>query len=149
MHLISEFMRADHAKLDRIFEEYRRQPSSDSAQARTLFDQFMAGLQGHIIWEEELLFKVFEKRTGMTERGPTDVMRMEHGRIKGFLEEMNARLLGGALQGLDELAVGLLELLASHNEKEENVLYPSLDRMLTGPDQKQVLDDMATMFPTR
>ena len=60
---------ADHAKLDRTFAEFQRQQGHDTVQAKLLFDQFMAGLQGHIIWEEELLFPIFEKRTGMTVGG--------------------------------------------------------------------------------
>ena len=117
------------------------------AKAKLLFDEFMAGLQGHILAEEELLFPVFEKRTGMTEGGPTAVMRMEHGQIKGFLEEMNARLLAGTSENLDELGVALLELLISHNQKEEGVLYPSIDGMLTDEDRKKLFSDMANLPP--
>jgi iron-sulfur cluster repair protein YtfE (RIC family) len=145
--LISEFMMADHAKLDRTFADFQQQQGRDTVQAKLLFDQFMAGLQGHIIWEEELLFPIFEKRAGMTAGGPTEVMRMEHGRIKGFLEEMDARILGGVSEGLDELALGLLELLSSHNQKEEQILYPAIDRMLTDEDRKKVLGDMASLSP--
>jgi hemerythrin-like domain-containing protein len=149
MQLISEFMSADHAKLDRTFEEFQRQQSRDMAKAKLLFDQFMAGLQGHIIQEEELLFPIFEKRSGMTDGGPTAVMRMEHGKIKGFLEEMNARLLAGISENLDELGVALLELLISHNQKEESILYPAIDRMVTDEDRKKLLGDMANLSPAQ
>lgn len=147
MQLISEFMMEDHAKLDRVFTEFQQQAGHDTALTKLLFDEFMAGLQGHIIWEEELLFPIFEKRTGMTDGGPTAVMRMEHGRIKGFLEEMNTRILEGVSEGLDELALGLLELLVSHNQKEEGILYPAIDRMITDEDRERVLDNMASLSP--
>jgi len=147
MQLISEFMSADHAKLDRIFDEFQQLQSHDLAKAKLLFDQFMARLQAHIIVEEELLFPIFEKRSGMTDGGPTAVMRMEHGKIKGFLEEMNARLLAGVSENLDELGVALLEQLASHNHKEENILYPAIDRMVDDNDRTKLLGDMATLSP--
>ncbi len=149
MQLISEFMSADHAKLDRTFEEFQRQQSRDMAKAKLLFDQFMAGLQGHIIQEEELLFPIFEKRSGMTDGGPTAVMRMEHRQIKGFLEEMNARVLAGTSENLDELGVALLELLISHNQKEESILYPAIDRMVSDEDRKKLLGDMANISPAQ
>lgn len=84
----------------------------------------------------------------MTDGGPTAVMKMEHGQIKGFLEELNARVLGGESKGLDELTTGLLEVLHSHNHKEENILYPAIDRMVTDEERKKVLGDMANVAPT-
>lgn len=152
MQLISEFMNADHAKLDGIFAEFQQsqqqQQSSDTDRAQELFDEFMAGLQKHILWEEEILFPIFEKRTGMTDGGPTSVMRMEHGHIKGMLEEMNATILGSTSAGLDVLATQLLELLGSHNRKEENVLYPAIDQMVTDAELEKVFTDMSAISPT-
>ena len=142
--LIAQFMNEDHARLDRIFEEFRQQQSRDKAQATRLFDEFMAGLQRHILWEEELLFPIFEARTGITE-GPTAVMRMEHGQIKGILEEMNMRMPGAAAEGLAELITDLLEVLGAHNQKEENILYPAIDQMLTDEDREKVRANMATL----
>ena len=77
----------------------------------------------------------------------SEFMRAEHGQIKGFLEEMNARLLAGTSENLDELGVALLELLISHNHKEENILYPAIDRMVDDGDRKKFLADIATLSP--
>ena len=149
MQLISEFMSEDHANLDRLFEEFEQQRNDDLDRAKLPFDEFMARLQRHIIWEEEFLFPIFEKRTGMIDAGPTAVMRMEHELIKGLLEEINVRVLQGSPEGLDELTVELLEVLGSHNQKEENILYPSLDRMVTDEDREKVLRDLANVSPTQ
>jgi hemerythrin-like domain-containing protein len=37
----------------------------------------------------------------------------------------------------------LLDLLAAHNQKEEHVLYPALDRLLSAQEQAAVRKEMA------
>lgn len=148
MQLISEFMAEDHAALDRLIEEFRNSRNDDPDRSRLLFDEFMARLQRHILWEEEFLFPIFEKRTGMTDAGPTAVMAMEHVQIKGLLEEMSLRVMEGLSEPMDELTIELLEVLGAHNQKEETVLYPALDRMVTDEDREKVLGDMANLSPT-
>ena len=39
-------------------------------------------MQRHIVWEEDLLFPLWEKKTGRSEEGPTVVMRGEHRQIE-------------------------------------------------------------------
>jgi regulator of cell morphogenesis and NO signaling len=41
------------------------------------FEEFKAGLEQHIVWEEEILFPSFEQKFGLP-GGPTEVMRWEH-----------------------------------------------------------------------
>ena len=48
------------------------------------FEKFKFGLHRHIAWEEEILFPLFEEKTGMTDGGPTFVMREEHRQIKAL-----------------------------------------------------------------
>jgi iron-sulfur cluster repair protein YtfE (RIC family) len=55
------------------------------------FEEFKAGLEQHIIWEEEILFPCFEKKFGL--RGaPTEVMRSEHRDIRKFLDAIAQKL---------------------------------------------------------
>lgn len=128
MSAITRFMGADHDRLDRLFLEFQGAKHRDPERARELFSEFRSGLLRHIGWEEELLFPLFEERTGMRGGGPTAVMRMEHRQIQQFLERVQAALSSGAPTG--DLEEGLLALLKGHNEKEEAVLYPWVDRVL-------------------
>jgi regulator of cell morphogenesis and NO signaling len=138
MTTIFEFMSVDHDRLDEIFEGFKKLSEDDIDGARKLFPDFKTGLLKHIVWEEEILFPIFEQKTGMHDTGPTAGMRMEHGHIKNFLEEIGEKVLAGELQGIDKAATGLLEVLGPHNEKEENILYPAIDN-LTSEQEKAAM----------
>jgi iron-sulfur cluster repair protein YtfE (RIC family) len=139
---VMDFMGEDHDRLDRLFERFRVLKNVDTRKAGSLFSDFKAGLQRHITWEEEILFPLFEAKTGMRDTGPTAVMRMEHGQIKSFLERIHIKIAAGQTCGLDALEKGLLEVLSAHNEKEENVLYPWIDDSLGGIEREDVLTRM-------
>lgn len=135
MGAISDFMGRDHDRLDEIFAGLRRE--RDAARAKELFLQFDSGLRAHIVWEEEILFPVFEDRTGMKNSGPTAVMRMEHDQIKHHLQTLKE----GATQGdPGRVMDALLEVLAGHNQKEEHILYPWLDQFLSHEEASSLVE---------
>ena len=147
MTTISGFMRADHARLDTTFEEFKRLGNDEIDRGKSLFFDFNAGLRRHIIWEEDILFPIFERATGMHDSGPTEVMRMEHRQIKQILEEIKEKVTAGILVGIQEAENGLLEVLGSHNQKEENILYPAIDQLSDEEQTEQVISRMADMAP--
>ncbi len=83
---IRESFEQDHERLDALFASFRELERSDYSKAKEAFKQFKFGLQRHIVWEEDLLFPIWEQKTGLTEGGPTQVMRMEHRQIGELLE---------------------------------------------------------------
>ncbi len=118
----------DHDRLDELLETYRRLKRTDSAAARQAFREFKFGLQRHIIWEETVLFPLFEDKTGMRDLGPTAVMRAEHREIGRRLEALHDKVRRQDPDS-DPEEESLLQALATHNQKEENVLYPAIDRL--------------------
>ena len=72
---IREFYEQDHDRLDELFKTFQQLKRSDFAKAKEAFKEFKFGLQRHIVWEEDLLFPLWEEKTGMSEGGPTFVMR--------------------------------------------------------------------------
>ena len=135
------FMAQDHDRLDLIFKEFRSQENTNFAEAEKSFTDFKAGLERHIVWEEEILFPIFEKRTGMHNDGPTHVMRMEHRQIKDYLEKIRSKLATHDT-ATTELETGLMEVLTAHNQKEEAVLYPWFDSSLSAKEQEETLTRM-------
>jgi regulator of cell morphogenesis and NO signaling len=127
---ISGYFEEDHDRLDRLFKMFQKYKPVDFYRAKEYFVTFKFGLQRHIIWEEEILFPLFEKNTGMKGFGPTEVMRIEHRQIAGHLEALHKKV-----QMRDTDTEGeekaLLATLGSHNQKEENVLYPAIDHVAT------------------
>ena len=146
--IIMEFMSKDHDRLDGIFKKFQEIKKGDGRRALKQFAEFKIGLQRHIVWEEEILFPLFEKQTGMKESGPTAVMRMEHREIKGYLEKIHDAVAEGNLE-TDEFERGLISVLTGHNDKEETVLYPWIDSSLSEKEKKEVLERMKKLPPEK
>jgi iron-sulfur cluster repair protein YtfE (RIC family) len=132
---------ADHDRLDHCLQQFHALKRSDFAGARQHFKEFKVGLQRHIVWEEQILFPRFEAKTGLHGTGPTEVMRQEHRRIGALLEAVHEKVKRGEPES-DAEERALLEVLAAHNQKEECVLYPALDRLLSDAEKAEVFEAM-------
>jgi iron-sulfur cluster repair protein YtfE (RIC family) len=137
---ITRYLSWDHDRLDGLLSEAtQRVEEGHLPQARSIFAAFDEGLRRHIRLEEDLLFPLFESRTGMR-NGPTNVMRAEHRVIEGELERMRRGLEAG---DASEYGTGLANLhgvLGPHNAKEEHVLYPTTDDMLDVLERRDIVD---------
>jgi uncharacterized protein (DUF2249 family) len=126
---LTEAMSWDHRRLDRLqmgcLDALR---ARDLDQARLCLARLRYGLARHMRFEEQVLFPVFEARTGLPASGPTAVLREEHRTILADLDAWPE------LKGLDAAAESwrpLPALLESHQRKEEGILYPTTDQLLS------------------
>ena len=141
---ISQYFAQDHDRLDALFASFRADKYSEYGKAKEAFREFKAGLERHIVWEEQLLFPVWEEKTGMTDSGPTFVMRGEHRHIGERLEAILQKVQNEDPDtGAEEQA--LIVLLSAHNMKEERVLYPSIDKLVTDDEREKLYDKMKAM----
>lgn len=138
---ISAFYEQDHDRLDELFKTFQKFKRSDFSKAKEAFKDFKFGLQRHIVWEEDLLFPLWEEKTGMSEGGPTFVMRAEHRRIGQQLEAIHDKVAEQNPDS-DEEEQALLDLLGSHNMKEERVLYPAIDQVTSEEERETVFRNM-------
>ncbi|MCL4384590.1 hemerythrin domain-containing protein [Patescibacteria group bacterium] len=144
---ILDYMSKDHDRLDKIYQEFQKVREKDKEEARDLFHEFKTGLQRHIIWEEDILFPLFEEKTEAKENGPTEVMRQEHREIKEVLEKIHDEVRQGTGgQKLDKELYGILE---EHNRKEEMILYPWIDRAISEKEAKEIFVKMKQIAPER
>jgi regulator of cell morphogenesis and NO signaling len=134
----------DHDRLDHLLDTYRRLKRIDFATAKQAFKELKRGLQRHIHWEEDVLFPLFEDKTGMRDRGPTLVMRAEHREIGRWLNALHDKVRAGDVDSDREEQV-LFETLFAHNHKEENVLYPAMDRLLSEEEKAAAFKRMAEL----
>ena len=138
---VREFYGQDHDRLDELFKTFQKLKRSDFAKAKEAFKAFKFGLQRHIVWEEDLLFPLWEEKTGMSEGGPTFVMRAEHRQIGQQLEAIHGKVADQNPDSDQEEQI-LLELLGSHNMKEERVLYPAIDQLTSAEERETVFLNM-------
>ena len=139
---ITNYYQQDHERLEALFRQFQEWKRKDAAQGKEYFIQFKLGLQRHIVWEEEILFPLFERKSSLGRPGPTDAMRMEHRQIKGLMEAIHQKVQVGDPASETEEAQ-LLSLLGRHNQKEEDVLYPGIDHLLNPEDLESVFRQMA------
>lgn len=130
---INEHYTHDHDRLDELFHQFQTLKTSNRVQATNNFREFKAGLEQHIVWEEEILFPSLEMKLGLP-GGPTEVMRWEHREIRKYLDAIADKL------GCDDFDTsgeesGLLAVLCPHNRKEEGILYPMIDQV-TGAEER-------------
>jgi len=137
---ITAYFEQDHDRLDALLTTFHEVKRRDFPLAKERFREFKFGLQRHIVWEEDLLFPLWEQRSGITE-GPTAVMRMEHKRIGAALETLHDKVKQGDPEcDVEERA--LTELLEAHNLKEERILYPAIDRAITDEERQSLFRRM-------
>lgn len=146
MQSISKFMEQDHDRLDDLYNQFKELKASDQNKANEIFSEFKSDLQKHIFWEEEILFPLFEYKTGMHDTGPTAVMRIEHKEIKNYLNEIFTNLNNGNTQTKD-LENELFEVLYAHNLKEENILYPMIDNLVDDKEREEIFFKIKDILP--
>jgi iron-sulfur cluster repair protein YtfE (RIC family) len=134
----------DHDRLDQLLAVYRELKGVDFPRAKQAFKDFKTGLQRHILWEEGILFPLVEEKTGMRDSGPTAVMRAEHREIGRRLEAVHDKVRARDPDS-DREVEALLEALNAHNQKEEKVLYPAIDRLATEQEKAAVFRRMAEL----
>jgi iron-sulfur cluster repair protein YtfE (RIC family) len=124
---ITDYMRAEHARLDGLLGDVCRLVDEQSLdQAATAFRLFAAGLRRHIRVEEELIFPLMLPLRSHERWGPTFVMRMEHIEILEIIVEMEAAL-DGDLRTFTGWLNRLRAVLHTHEVKESQVLFPAAD----------------------
>jgi hemerythrin-like domain-containing protein len=105
--------------------------------------------------EEDLLFPAMEKAGVPRERGPIGVMLMEHEEGRGYIRKMGdalARNKKGEPTALGDFAKGArqyLNLLTQHIRKENQVLFPMGDRVLSQEVQARLAEGFEKMEEER
>lgn len=128
---VSDALGWDHDRLARLeVSAFVARAAGDGETAQKWYEAFSSGLRRHIAVEEQILFPLFEKRSGLPPNaGPTEVMRGEHREIERLLAEI-LRTIGDPAKLPDQARAAFHEILEEHHLKEEGMLYPALDEVL-------------------
>jgi len=100
----------------------------------------------HHAKEERHLFKAMEERGLSHQNGPIAVMLQEHdlgrGHVRAMLEALPAASAGdpAAMRDFSRHAREYVGLLRQHINKEDNVLYPMAEQLLTDADDRRLVE---------
>jgi hemerythrin-like domain-containing protein len=130
---LSGFFEQDHRDCDaRWVDVEELLDASDIEAARVAWQKYEASMQRHIAMEEEVIFPAFDAKSGMGGGGPVAVMKMEHQQMRGLLEQIGEAIEAGKGQLALDIGDTLLMLIQQHNVKEEGMLYPMAENLLSG-----------------
>jgi hemerythrin superfamily protein len=128
---VTAYLSWDHHRLAVLLSDAElRVEAGDFDGAVDRCREFERGLTRHMRLEEDVLFPLFEARSGLVD-GPTAALRAEHReieRVELLLREALDRHDGEAFH--DALSF-LRATLQGHNSKEEHILFPMTDVLLT------------------
>ena len=128
---------------ERIAQEIQVSHSVDNKAVENIIDFSRHFTDGcHHSKEEKHLFVQLQKRGMSKDQGPVAVMLHEHvlgrnliQRIETGLKEYQAGN-DGAAQIVSQTILQYVEMLRAHIAKENNILFPMSDRVLTSDDQQ-------------
>ena len=138
---VTQFYESDHDRLDGLFRSFQQLKGTVLEQAGSCFREFQEGLLRHMLWEEEILFPLFDRKAGPDAGGLTQAMKSEHAVIRTYLDRIRdqVQLRSGET---DEAEGKLLEALSAHNVKEEQILYPAIDGAIDADELSHIFRSM-------
>jgi hemerythrin-like domain-containing protein len=131
---LTQALEHEHHEIDAGIETFLEGLALGESRAGDLARAIDA-LRRHIYLEEEFLFPPL-RAAGMLP--PVLVMLREHGEIWRILDAIDALDLEGAGEQAREQCTALLAQLAAHNAKEEPIIYPQGDAVLSDEAKREL-----------
>lgn len=132
---LADALEREHHEIDEGIETFASEPLGADRDLTPL-RRAIAALRRHIYLEEEFLFPPL-RAAGLVP--PVFVMLREHGQIWTTLDEIERSLATDPdIRATLTLCHQLTVALQHHNLKEERILYPHADEVLTGAADQQL-----------
>src|SRR3990167_11291651 len=133
-HNCLEELRSDHQKILESFDGLEKSISKNPLVYEEIgeFLEFTKNFsEPHHKKEEKVLFPALEKKGIPNEGGPIGMMLIEHATKRDYLVKMREALQENNNIKLKENTQAMISLLRDHIYKEDNVLYPCAQDVLT------------------
>lgn len=131
METICSYLEDDHSRCDALFIQAVGCVAQRSWEAaEQAFQAFDRAFQLHLTMEEDVVFSAFEIAvTGDT--SPTHALRREHHQLRGLLHRLAGAIAKRHVVDFFDHADTFRIVVQQHGMKEEGLLYPMADRMLS------------------
>jgi regulator of cell morphogenesis and NO signaling len=139
---LNDFLTEDHNRLDGFLESFQERKAGSFSEAVEFWTRFASALKRHLLWEETILFPLFEQKTG--QRGLTDTLRAEHEEIREWLAALDEKVQQKDADSDQEID-RLVNELGGHNAREEYALYPQLDKLLSEAEKQTAFEAMSAI----
>ena len=136
-HNCLEELRADHEvilkELD-LLEKAATGPKVDREQVEKFLHFTETFAEPHHKKEETVLFPELEKRGIPKDGGPIGVMLFEHEIKRGYVRDLREALEKNQEKQMKEKGLVIVDILREHIDKENNILYPMAESVLSKED---------------
>ncbi|MEN7982181.1 MAG: hemerythrin domain-containing protein [Nanoarchaeota archaeon] len=130
MESINELLIKEHGKLLSFLINFTKE--EDKEKAKNLFDNFKWTLQKHFFVEEKAIFNFYEKIKGEEVHEIFDLMG-EHGDLLELMKFVEEDFSKDKIEDLKKL-------LIKHQNFEDDVFYPKLDKDLNEQQKKELIE---------
>jgi hemerythrin-like domain-containing protein len=151
MTRVTHILKAEHRVIEQVLdclEMIAQKARSDGRIERDSASEVVRFLRGfadacHHGKEEDRLFPAMVSKGVPGDVGPVGVMLAEHDQGRAAVREMDALVSvdGGDPEAFATVALGFVELLRDHILKEDNILFPMADSVLSEDDQSALLGE--------
>jgi hemerythrin-like domain-containing protein len=141
-----------HGGLDALFLRHQEALlTRDLFLARRLLEGYETELRAHMQFEEERLLPLY-RRAGPIPGGGAALFIAEHRKMLQFLERFHQMLhemhdssprLGREILALLDAQCQFKHLVEHHDLREQNILYPALDRVAAERERRDLLQEVA------
>ncbi|MBI2930594.1 MAG: hemerythrin domain-containing protein [Planctomycetes bacterium] len=136
---ISDALQADHERLDGVFATLTDQIRERRPDAMETLEKLRTGLDNHIRFEEEVLFRAVRGATRAYPLRGIESLTIDHERIREMLAALRATVDRGDFAGAESAADELKVHLDGHNRDEEIGIYRDADRLLSEAEHARLL----------
>lgn len=133
-HNCIEELKSDHQNILTHLDDLEKainQPTIDHVKVEEFLHFTETFVEPHHQKEEQVLFPALEKKGIPNEGGPIGMMLMEHTAKRDYLAKMREALRESNEDKLKENTQAMISLLRDHIYKEDNILYPCAQDVLT------------------
>ena len=137
-----------HTYLVGLFLQHQKAlVSGDCKQAASLLKRYRDALLHHMSIEEAYLLPLYRRAGEASPGGAPELFYGEHWKLRNFLPRLEKQM-GAVLAAADDHAEAVIELMdlertykdlvAHHDLRERNLLYPTCDK-LASPDEQDLI----------
>ena len=140
-HNCIEELKADHQEILKelgLLEQALKESAVDKKQVESFLRFTETFAEPHHHKEEDVLFPELEKKGIPNEGGPIGMMLMEHTTKREYVKNLKKALDENNEDEMKKNALAIVSLLGEHIYKEDNILYPMAEDVLSEDDMSKL-----------
>lgn len=142
-HNCIEELKADHEEILKelnLLKDAVSGPETDRKQVERFLHFTETFTEPHHKKEEDVLFPELEKKGIPKDGGPIEVMLSEHKIKREYVKSLQTAVKNNDTNQIRENSLAIITLLQDHINKENNILYPMAESVLSKEDLAHLSD---------